>query len=51
MMYFKGMKKGEKPLRAYRGMLRELERNVNLNIAMVKLQVFLKMHRCATHWN
>lgn len=40
MMYFKGMKKGEKPLRAYRGMLRELERNINLNIAMVKLQVF-----------
>ena len=40
MMYFNGMKKGEKPLRAYRSMLRELERNVNLNIAMVKLQVF-----------
>ena len=37
MMYFNGVKKGEKPLRASRGILRELERNVNLNIAMVKL--------------
>ena len=38
-MYLKRIKNGEEPLdlRAFRGMLRELERNVNLDIAMLKL--------------